>query len=64
MRSERYRTLLPIDRLRESLGYSADEATQLAVFLSDQRAAHRVATRFAVHLDRDSAGRRDELVAP
>jgi ABC-type lipoprotein release transport system permease subunit len=37
--------LLPIDTMREALGYGADEATALAVFLGDQRASGRAAGR-------------------
>jgi ABC-type lipoprotein release transport system permease subunit len=37
--------LLPIDRMREVLGYEPDEAVQVALFLDDQRAADRVAER-------------------
>jgi ABC-type lipoprotein release transport system permease subunit len=37
--------LLPIDSLRESLGYRQDEAVQLALFLGDQRRADAVAAR-------------------
>jgi ABC-type lipoprotein release transport system permease subunit len=47
--------LLPIDRLRASLRYATREATQLAVFLTDQRAARDVASRLDDHLERDSA---------
>jgi ABC-type lipoprotein release transport system permease subunit len=47
--------LLPLDRLRESLRYSAGEATQLALFLSDQRSARDVASRLGDQLQRDSA---------
>jgi ABC-type lipoprotein release transport system permease subunit len=35
--------LLPIDALRELIGYAPDEATQLAVFLHDQRRSDLVA---------------------
>ena len=34
--------LLPINRIRESIGYAPDEATQVAVFISDQRRSVRV----------------------
>jgi ABC-type lipoprotein release transport system permease subunit len=37
--------LLPIDHLREVLGYRPDEAVQVAVFLDDQRRADDVAAR-------------------
>jgi ABC-type lipoprotein release transport system permease subunit len=37
--------LLPIDRMRDVLGYQPDEAIQVALFLDDQRAADRVAAR-------------------
>lgn len=35
--------MLPIDTLREVLGYRADEATQVALFISDQRDSAQVA---------------------
>jgi ABC-type lipoprotein release transport system permease subunit len=38
-------TLLPIDAVREVLGYAADEATQMAVFVDDQRKAEGIADR-------------------
>jgi len=37
--------LLPIDSVREALGMADDEATQLALFLADQRDADAVAAR-------------------
>lgn len=37
--------LLPIDTMRQALGYAPDEATQVAVFLGDQRASARAAAR-------------------
>lgn len=40
--------LLPIDSLREALGMGKDEATQIALFLSDQRDADVVAERLAL----------------
>jgi ABC-type lipoprotein release transport system permease subunit len=36
-------SLLPIDAVREVLGYEPDEATQVATFVDDQRRADRVA---------------------
>ena len=39
--------VLPIDTVRELLGYAPDEATQVAMFLSDQRRSDVVATRLA-----------------
>jgi ABC-type lipoprotein release transport system permease subunit len=39
--------LLPIDALRGTLGYGSREATQVAVFLRDQRASVRVARRLS-----------------
>jgi ABC-type lipoprotein release transport system permease subunit len=36
-------SLLPIDAVREVLGYEPDEATQIATFVDDQRHADRVA---------------------
>ncbi len=38
-------SLLPIDAVRTVLGYAPDEATQIAVFVDDQRKADRVAER-------------------
>jgi len=38
-------SMLPIDSLRQTLGYAADEAIQVAVFLGDQRRADAVAAR-------------------
>ena len=35
--------LLPLAAVREALGYDADEATQVAVFVEDQRHTHEVA---------------------
>jgi ABC-type lipoprotein release transport system permease subunit len=49
--------LLPIDRLREVLGYGPDEAVQVAVFLDDQRRADDVAAR----LDAASGARASAL---
>jgi len=40
--------LLAIGHLREVLGYGPDEATQVAVFLDDQRRAEDVATRLGI----------------
>jgi ABC-type lipoprotein release transport system permease subunit len=37
--------LLPIDAVREVLGYAADEATQVAIFVRDQRHADRIASQ-------------------
>jgi ABC-type lipoprotein release transport system permease subunit len=51
--------LLPIDYVRGSLGYGADEAGQVAVFLDDQRAADQVAAR----LSRQVAGGDERVVA-
>jgi len=39
--------LLPIDRMRHSLGYEPGEGGQVAIFLEDQRGADRVAERLA-----------------
>lgn len=39
--------LLPIGALRALLGYGPDEATQVAIFLRDQRRSHEVAARLA-----------------
>ena len=37
--------LLPIDVVRETLGYEADEATQVAIFVHDNRESEAVASR-------------------
>lgn len=37
--------LLPIDAVRDVLGYASGEATQLAVFVRDQRRSERIAAR-------------------
>jgi ABC-type lipoprotein release transport system permease subunit len=42
--------LLPLDRLREALGYAPEEAVQVALFLGDRRKADVVAARLAPHL--------------
>ncbi|MDH3291002.1 MAG: FtsX-like permease family protein [Gemmatimonadota bacterium] len=42
--------LLPIDAVREVLGYAADEATQVAVFVRDQRHADRIASQLNVEV--------------
>ena len=39
--------LLPLERVRKLLGYSADESLQVALFLRDQRSADEVAARLA-----------------
>lgn len=43
-------TLLPIERMRSSLGYGAGEGGQVAIFLEDQRGADRVAERLGVRI--------------
>jgi ABC-type lipoprotein release transport system permease subunit len=43
--------LLPIDAVRKVLGYGPDEATQVAVFIKDQRQSGRVAARLGGQLD-------------
>ncbi len=40
--------LLPIDTMRKTLGYSSDEATVIAVTISDQRRAEEMRDRIAV----------------
>jgi ABC-type lipoprotein release transport system permease subunit len=40
-------SLLPIDAVREVLGYAIDEATHVAVFIEDQRRADQVASRLS-----------------
>jgi len=47
--------LLPIDTVREFLGYGADEATQVAVFIDDQRRAEGVAGRIGESVGYDVA---------
>ncbi|MCO4773382.1 MAG: ABC transporter permease [Deltaproteobacteria bacterium] len=42
--------LLPIDVVRESLGYEADEATHVSVFLGDSRTSDKVVSRLAPNL--------------
>jgi ABC-type lipoprotein release transport system permease subunit len=43
--------LLPLNTLRQALGYEADEATQVAVFIDDQRRSDDVAARLGVTLE-------------
>ena len=43
--------LLPLDTVRELLGYGEDEATMVAVFLNDQRQSGRVARELGGALD-------------
>jgi len=45
--------LLPIDSVRRVLGYGADEATQVAVFIEDQRRGAAVAARLRGRLPGD-----------
>jgi ABC-type lipoprotein release transport system permease subunit len=45
--------LLPIDAVRALIGYGPDEATQLAVYLRDQRKAQEVAERLAPLVPKD-----------
>ncbi len=45
--------LLPIDVVREVLGYARDEATQIAVFLDDQRRTDQVTARLNAAVGRD-----------
>ena len=47
--------LLPIDMVRELLGYADDEATQVALFLDDNRDSRRVADRLGAELGGDAA---------
>lgn len=47
--------LLPIDTVREVLGYDAAESTQVAVFLSDSRRSAVVARRLQARLDSQTA---------
>jgi ABC-type lipoprotein release transport system permease subunit len=44
-------SLLPIDAVREVLGYTPDEATQIAVFIREQRQADAVADRLSRSVD-------------
>ncbi len=48
-------SLLPIDAIRSILGYAPDEATQLAVFVDEQRKTDDVTARLAAHIDDDVA---------
>ncbi len=43
--------LLPLDRLRKTLGYAEDEATQVAVFVPDHRKSAVVAARLATAVE-------------
>jgi len=43
--------LLPLGTMRRALGYDADEATQVAVFIDDQRKSDDVAARIGATLD-------------
>ena len=43
--------LLPLNTLREALGYAPDEATQVAVFIGDQRKSDDVAARLGATLE-------------
>jgi ABC-type lipoprotein release transport system permease subunit len=47
--------LLPIDTVRELLGYAPDEATQIAVFIDDQRRTDRVAEGIQAAVGPDTA---------
>jgi len=44
-------SLLPLNTLREALGYEPTEATQVAVFIDDQRRSDEVAARLGLTLD-------------
>jgi ABC-type lipoprotein release transport system permease subunit len=46
--------LLPIGTLREVLGYEKDEATQIAVFISDQRRSQEVAAALGAKIGSDA----------
>ncbi len=43
--------LLPLNTMREALGYGPDEATEVAVFIDDQRRSDEVAARIGATLD-------------
>jgi ABC-type lipoprotein release transport system permease subunit len=43
--------LLPLNTLRQALGYASDEATQVAIFIEDQRRSDEVAARLGATLD-------------
>lgn len=47
--------LLPLDAMRQTLGYRPEESTQVALFLADNRASDGVARRIAPALDQDTA---------
>jgi ABC-type lipoprotein release transport system permease subunit len=56
--------LLPIDTLREALGFDADEATSIALFLGDQRKATAVAERLEGSLGADVTARTWQAISP
>ena len=45
--------LLPIDRVRETLGYTPDEASMITVLISDQRRAIEIKDQIAAMIDDD-----------
>ncbi len=47
--------LLPLDAMRQTLGYRPEESTQVALFLADNRASEGVARRLAPALDEGTA---------
>ena len=47
--------LLPLNTLRQALGYAGDEATQVAVFIDDQRRSDDVAARLGATLEAPAA---------
>ena len=47
--------LLPIDAVRELLGYAPDEATQIAIFIDDQRRSDSVADALQQRVGSDAA---------
>ena len=47
--------LLPIDTVRETIGYEADETTQVAVFIDDQRRSPEIARQLQPTMDDDTA---------
>lgn len=49
--------LLPLDTLRETLGYGEDEGVEIAVFLGDQRKSETVAKRLNANLTGNAVAR-------
>jgi len=56
--------LLPIDRVRDSVGYAPDEATQVAVFINDQRRSVQVADELTPSLPEGADALTWDEIAP